>query len=82
VQPHSWLGDHACNDFDTGLDAPQSPSDIGPSGNVEDFDTDNCLLDDPAHQNPNSFDMPPGDVEDLGLRDTIHRDDLRTRWNS
>jgi len=78
VQPHSWLGDHACNDFDTGLDAPQSPSDIGPSGNVEDFDTDNRLLDDPAHRNPNSFDMPPGDVEDLWLWDTIHHDNLRT----
>jgi len=78
VQPHSQLGDHTCNDFDTGLDAPQSPSDIGPSGNVEDFDTDNRLLDDPAHRNPNSFDMPPGDVEDLWLWDTIHCDDLRT----
>jgi len=64
------------NDFDTGLDAPQSPSDIGPSGSTEDFESDDRPPDDPAHQNPSSFNMPPGDIEDLWLQDTIHLDDL------
>jgi len=49
MQPHAQLDDHTCNDFDTGSDAPQSPSNIRPSGNMEDFDTDNHPLDNPAH---------------------------------
>ena len=65
-----------CNDFDTGLDAPQSPSDIGPSGSTEDFESDNHPPDNPAHRNPSLFDMPPGNIEDLWLQNTIYLDDL------
>ena len=35
-------------------------------------------LDDPASLNPSSLDIPPGDIEDLWLQDTIHLGDLQT----
>ena len=35
-------------------------------------------LDDPASLNPSSLDIPPSNVEDLWLQDTIHLGDLQT----
>jgi len=65
--------------------APQS-GDVGSSGGAEDLDTmdlpsqdpANCRLDDPTHLNPNASELPPGDIEDLWLQDTIHLKDLKT----
>ena len=86
--------DHARIDTALGLsdssgitsDTLQLTGNIGPSGGAEDLgttdlpsqDTANCPLGDPAHLNPSSFGISPGDVEDLWLRDTIHLSDLKT----
>ena len=55
----------------------QSSGNIRSSGDAEGLDTADCLLGGPAQLNPNSFDTPPGDVEDLWLQDTIHLSDLK-----
>ena len=94
MQHHALLGDHAGLDTEPGgvpgpseaiSRPPQSPGDFGSSGYVGDIglpppaqDTAYRPLDDPAQPNSNAGDLPPGDVEDLWLHDTIHLSDLRT----
>ena len=66
-------------------DAPQS-GDVGSSGGAEDLgamdlpsqDTADRPLDDPTNLNPDASELPPGDIEDLWLQDTIHLGDLKT----
>ena len=66
-------------------DAPQSSGDNDASGRLEDLDVMNLpsqdtadhTLGDPADLDPGPSDIPPGDVEDLWLRDTIHLSDLK-----
>jgi Transposase family tnp2 len=83
VQPDTFLDDHARIGNDRGLsgssdvisDAIQTPGDTGSSGRADDLDISDRPVDDPDH---GSLDIPPGDVEDLWLQDTIHLNDLKT----
>jgi len=51
--------------------------DSGTTG-ISPQDTTDCLLGDPAHLNPSSSCLPPGNIEDLWLQDTIHLRELKT----